>query len=57
MDMAYGILGSVFRSGENLMKNNKFYCIIFSCYVYVSIVILKLLLRIFFFDYLDVSLF
>lgn len=57
MDMAYGILGSVFRSGENLMKNNKFYCIIFSCYVYVSIVILKLSLRIFFFDYLDVSLF
>lgn len=39
MDMAYGILGSVFRSGENLMKNKKFYCIIFSCYVYVSILV------------------
>lgn len=39
MDMVYGILGSVFRSGENLMKNKKFYCIIFSCYVYVSILV------------------
>lgn len=36
MDMAYGILGSVFRSGENLMKNNKFHCTIFSCYVHAS---------------------
>lgn len=39
MDMAYGILGSVFRSGENLMKNNKFHCTIFSCYVHASTVI------------------
>lgn len=36
MDMAYGILGSVFRSGENLMKNKKFHCTIFSCYVHAS---------------------
>lgn len=36
MDMAYGILGSVFRSGENLMKNKKFHCTIFSCYVQAS---------------------
>lgn len=34
--MAYGILGSVFRSGENLMKNKKFHCTIFSCYVHAS---------------------
>lgn len=34
--MAYGILGSVFRSGENLMKNKKFHCTIFSCYVQAS---------------------
>lgn len=34
--MAYGILGSVFRSGENLMKKKKFHCTIFSCFVHAS---------------------
>lgn len=45
--MAYGILGSVFRSGENLMKNKKFHCTI-SVVMYMQALQFILLFRTFF---------